>query len=77
MKNKEVSRIRKKLRYFFFILINGVFRSKYIIKLYYYKIDVNCILYNYLNICNLLGIVRKFEVFILVFGKMKLRNYDE
>lgn len=45
LKNKEVSRIRKKSRYIDFwryfpsILINGVLRSKYITKLHYHKTD--------------------------------------
>lgn len=57
LKNKEVSKIRKKSRYVDFwryspsILINGVFRSKYITKLHYHNTDANCILHNHPKIC--------------------------
>lgn len=57
LKNKEVSKIRKKSRYVDFwryspsILINGVFRSKYITKLHYHYTDATCILHNHPKIC--------------------------
>lgn len=57
LKNKEVSRIRKKSRYIDFwryfpsILINGVLGSKYITKLHYHKTDANCISHNHSNTC--------------------------